>query len=187
MKLAIILVGAIGIILLGSNAFAEPNSQRGSGDPIYMNYQGINAADLNGDGCTGIQLDSFQWGFTTSTQSATGGAGSGKVAVHDISITKSTDKSSPLLVQQAISGKSSPVKIDFCKRAGGGKILPFMEYNLENVLISSYNISSGGDRPTDSITLNFAKIKFSFFDYGPDGTLRGTTSTFFDVFTSPAT
>ena len=41
----------------------------------------------------------------------------------------------------------------------------YVEYVLTNGLISGYSISSGGDRPTESISINFTKIEFKFIPY----------------------
>ena len=175
MKLAITLVLILGLIVSSSSAFAENNAPKNSGDPIYMNIQGI-TGDVNGGSCSGIMLDSFSWGLTqTGTQSSGGGGGAGKVSFHDISITKNMDKSSPLLLKLAQDGKSSPVHIDFCKRAGGKSVI-YASYDLDNALISSYSVSSGGDVPTETFTLNFSKVNFSFSDYARDGSLLGTLS-----------
>jgi type VI secretion system secreted protein Hcp len=35
-----------------------------------------------------------------------------------------------------------------------------MAYKLTDVMVSSYSISSGGDRPMESLSLNFTKIEF---------------------------
>jgi type VI secretion system secreted protein Hcp len=178
MKLAIILVVTLGLVMASSSAFAETNAPRNSGDPIYMNFAGISGNSNGPTGpCNGIQLDSFQWGVGTETTvgSATGGAGSGKIKFNDITVTKRMDKTSPLLLQQEFTGKSGAVSIDFCRKAGGQ---PYAEYKLDNGLISSYSVSSGGDMPTESISINFTKVTFSFFYTAPDGSLATSTVSF---------
>jgi type VI secretion system secreted protein Hcp len=44
-----------------------------------------------------------------------------------------------------------------------------MEITLENTLISSYSMSSGGDRPMESLSLNFTKIEFKAIPYDEKG------------------
>ena len=183
MKLAIILVVTLGLIMASSSAFAATNGPKNSGgDPIYMNYAAISGNSNFPPGpCDGIQLDSFQWGVDATTSTATGGGGgAGKVSVHDISVTKRMDKASPLLLQQEFSGKPSAVSIDFCRKAGGQ---PYAEYKLDNGMISSYSVSSGGDMPQESISINFTKVMFSFFYTAPDGS-RVSNTVSFDIFTN---
>ncbi len=38
----------------------------------------------------------------------------------------------------------------------------YCTYTLTNALISSYSVSSGGDRPTESISISFTKLEFKF-------------------------
>ncbi|HYL65821.1 MAG TPA: type VI secretion system tube protein Hcp [Nitrosopumilaceae archaeon] len=186
MKLAIILVVVLGLIIASSSAFAETDSHKISGDPIYLNYAGI-SGNSNAGGCSGIQLDSFQWGAgtQTGTQSSGSGGGAGKVRFNEFTITKTTDKASPLFFNQLVSGKSGPAQITLCRKAGGEQ-QPYLQFTLGNTLISSYNISSGGDRPSESLTLNFQTLTFIWFEQSPNGTPTPISSVCFDVFTNNA-
>ena len=51
------------------------------------------------------------------------------------------------------------VTIDFCK-TDKGVLEVYMTYILEDCMISGYSISSGGDRPSESCSLNFTKIEY---------------------------
>jgi type VI secretion system secreted protein Hcp len=166
MKLAIILL-TMGLIAVGPSCYAatdSPNSDGGkiqsSGDPIYMQYAGITGNSANGPACTGIQLYSFQWGVGRGISSPTGGSGdreSSAPSVSEIVVTKSTDVSSTKLLYESLQGTGQQVHIDFCKTERG-KNTPYLQYDLTDTLISKFSISSGGDRPTESISLNFVKI-----------------------------
>ena len=37
----------------------------------------------------------------------------------------------------------------------------YLSIELENAMISNYSVSSGGDRPTESLALNFTKITYN--------------------------
>jgi type VI secretion system secreted protein Hcp len=39
-------------------------------------------------------------------------------------------------------------------------MVPYLTLTLTNNMISGYSISSGGDRPMESLTLNFTKIEY---------------------------
>src|SRR5262249_32824123 len=80
--------------------------------------------------------------------------GQGKVTVHDISITKKSDRASPLLFQAAATGRHFPKVTLHVRKAGGDG---YLTYVLEDVLVSSAHASSGGHRPTESVTLSFAR------------------------------
>lgn len=182
MKLAIILVTVLGLVLASSNAFAETDSPKSAGDPIFMQYQGI-TGDASKSSCSrsnAIELNSFQWGVGRGISSPTGGSSdreSSAPSVSEIVVTKDTDSASVPLLKESLNGEGKSVKIDFCRTAGENQ-QPYLEYNLQNTLVSKYSISSGGDRPTESISLNFVKIQVTFFAFGPNGTPIATSVAF---------
>jgi type VI secretion system secreted protein Hcp len=99
------------------------------------------------------------------------GGGTGKVSVHDISITKTFDKSSPKLMESCAKGTHIKEAKLTCRKAGGGQE-PYFVVTMEDVLISSYSTSgaSGGDRPMESLSLNFTKVTYEYQFQGAAGT-----------------
>ena len=167
MKYAIVIAVVLGLVIFGtSNSFATTSS----GDPIYMNY-GTIKGDVTAAGHEGsIELNSFQWGVSRGISSPTGGSADREASAPSVSelvVTKTMDKASPLLVQQALGGTGQTVTIDLVTSSG----FTYATYTLENVLISGYSVSSGGDRPTESISLSFTKILFKFNVQNSDGTI----------------
>jgi type VI secretion system secreted protein Hcp len=53
-------------------------------------------------------------------------------------------------------------------RTAAGAVQPYMVYELEGCGISGYSVSSGGDRPVESLSLNFDKISFKYMLIGDD-------------------
>ena len=62
-------------------------------------------------------------------------------------------------------------QIDFCK-TDKGKLELYVSYLLENCMISSLSVNSGGDRPQESLTLNFTKIESRITPMNSDGSAR---------------
>ena len=111
-----------------------------------------------------IEISSFQWGVGRGVSSPTGGSAgreSSAPSVSEIVVTKVTDKASPLLSQCAAKGCHYP-KATLMVRKAGGTQQEYLQYVLTNVWVSAYHASSGGDRPTESLTLNFAKIEMKY-------------------------
>ena len=171
-----IAVVALGILAIGSsNSFA-------ASDPIYMNFPGISGDTITRGFENQIQVDSFQWGVERAISSPVGGIReAGAPHVGEITITKLMDKASPLLLQSSLVGQAvSPVTITFVKEAGTGPVR-YAEYTLDNVLISGYSVSSGGDNPTESLSLSFTKITFKFTPTNPDGSPGTPIQTTYDL------
>jgi len=132
--------------------------------PIYMNYDSLALkGDVTEEGHVGwIECNSFQWGVGRGISSPTGGAAdreSSAPSVSEIVVTKATDSSSVKAVDEALQGEGKTVIIDFCK-TDKGKLEVYMAYTLTNTMISGYSLSSGGDRPQESLSLNFTKVEF---------------------------
>lgn len=108
-----------------------------------------------------IEVHSFQWGVGRGISSGVGGASKREASapsVSEITITKSFDAASPLMMKEALGGKAVTVKFDMTQTDNGGKHIAYQKYILTNCLISGYSISTGGDRPSESLSLNFTKI-----------------------------
>ena len=111
---------------------------------ITMRYDGITAAGVNS------VLDSFQWGV--GRQIASGGASAPSVA--EITITKSFDDYSGPFLNASLQGAPTKAAIFF----NGSTGQQFLQFTLEGVQISGYSTSSGGDKPSESLSLHFTKI-----------------------------
>ena len=128
--------------------------------PIYMQY-GTIKGDVTAHGHKDwIEVNSFQWGVGRGITSPTGGSSdreSSAPSVSEIVVTKSEDKATVDLLNDALQGEGVDVTIDFCK-TDKGKLETYLEYVLNDTLISGFSTSSGGDRPSESLSLNFTKI-----------------------------
>ncbi len=134
------------------------------------------------DGCDGESVDdshpdeidviAFSWGMTQSgSMHIAGGGGSGKVSVQDMSITKYVDKASTVLMQKCCSGKHFPTAVFICRKAGDMPI-EYFKVTMEEVMVSSVTeggASTGQDKQTENISLNFAKVKVEFTPQLADG------------------
>jgi len=142
--------------------------------PIYMNYDSL---AIPGDTtATGhekwIECNSFQRGVGRGISSPTGGSldrESSAPSVSEIVITKAQDTSSTKLLDAALEGEGKTVIIDFCK-TDKGKLEVYMTYTLSDCMISGLSTSSGGDRPQESVSLNFTKVEFKIIPQKDDGT-----------------
>jgi type VI secretion system secreted protein Hcp len=129
--------------------------------PIYMKYTGIDG-DVTAEGHEKwIECNSFQWGIGRGISSPTGGSADREASapsVSEVVITKAQDQATVKVVDAGFQGEGVAVTIDFCK-TDKGKLETFLQYTLTNTMISGYSISSGGDRPSESVSLNFTKVE----------------------------
>jgi len=112
-----------------------------------------------------IEVLSYSSGVsqTSAGGRSTGGAATGGRCDHqDFSIVKELDKTSPTLDLYCCNGQHiKKVALELC-RATGDKA-KYMEYILEDVIISSVSIGGGGGGlPTESVTFNYGKITWNY-------------------------
>jgi type VI secretion system secreted protein Hcp len=151
--------------------------------PIYMNYNDI-PGDVTASGHEKwIELNSFQWGVGRGISSPTGGSAdreSSAPSVSEIVATKATDVSSTKLLNESLQGEGQTVKIDFCK-TDKDKLEPYLQLTLTNCMVSGYSVSSGGDRPTESLSLNFTKVEFKNIGMGAAGDTGSPDAVTYDL------
>lgn len=141
--------------------------------PVFMKFDGVDGEVRDEVHPDSIQIESFSWGMSNPATTTGGGAGAGKVIMQDFHFVKLTDKSSPQLMTHCATGRHIPKVELFLRKSGGDKPVEYIKVTLEDVLISSYSASGAGtgDRPTESLSLNFTKITFSYQAQKADGSL----------------
>lgn len=84
----------------------------------------------------------------------------------EITFTKMADNSSTSLFKESVTGSTGKlVKIKFVQ-TGADKVVEYMDYEIEDCLVSGYSISADGEGdPVETITLSFAKIMVNYHDY----------------------
>ena len=128
--------------------------------PIYMKFGGIEG-DVTTQGYEKwIELNSFQYGVGRSVSSGGGGRTRESSApnVSEIVVTKHFDKASAKLYQDSVAGTfDTKVEIKM-NTTTKNKTETFLTFELSDCGVSSYSLSSGGDAPMESLSLNFIKI-----------------------------
>jgi type VI secretion system secreted protein Hcp len=133
-----------------------------------------------------IDLLSWSWGVSQSGTFQTGsGGGAGKSSPSDLSATMFINKASPKLFLACAQGDHIPKATLVTRKAGTGQ-QEYMTITLTDVLISSYQTggSQGDERPTDSFSLNFAKMEYEYKPQKKDGSLDSPQKTGYDYTTN---
>ncbi|MBP1126290.1 MULTISPECIES: type VI secretion system tube protein Hcp [Pseudomonas] len=146
----------------------------------YIKIEGIQgeALDEKYKGC--IEINGYGFGMhqsTSATASSTGGASSGRTSVTDFTFTKLLDKSSCKLIEAVCAGTHLKEVVLTLHRAGGEK-LKYFEVTLEEVIISNYSQNVSDGVPTETVSLNYGRIKTTYtqqsrVDGGGGGNVSG--------------
>jgi len=111
-----------------------------------------------------IDILAWSWGMSQSgTTHMGGGGGAGKANFQDVSITKYIDASSNALMNALAKGSHIDKCVLLVRKAGEAQH-KYIEITMEEVLVTSLSTggSGGEDRLTENVTLNFAKVKFTY-------------------------
>jgi len=159
--------------LLASNADAG----------LFVKFDGIDGESSLKGHEKWIELNSWSWGMSNSGSqaSAGGGAGTGKVSISSFNIMHRIDKASPLLFLRCAQGQHiATATLSFTRTMSNGTEMEYYRIGLGDVVVGSINgntppppaagTTGGDDRPTESLSLNFQKIRF---DYTPINDVTG--------------
>ena len=118
-----------------------------------------------------IECQSFQFGIGRGIGSPTGSEAdreSSQPSVSEIVVSKNQDSSSRAFFSASLAGEGKKVTIDFTRTKQDAGQETYLSIELENTLVSGYSMSSGGDRPSESVSLNFTKITYAYTPAGAD-------------------
>ncbi len=149
----------------------------------FLKFDGVEGDSSDAKHKNEIEIESFSWGATQTGTFGGGGAGAGKVQFQDFHFVTRVSKASPTLFLKCASGEHIKIATLSARKAGQAQ-QDFMHIKIEDVLVSSYQSggSAGSDAvPTDQVSLNFAKIEFSYAVQRADGTLDAPVKAGWDI------
>ena len=140
---------------------------------MFMKFEGDKFKGESRDKTHPAEIDvlAWSWGMSNSGTAHTGGgAGAGKANVQDISLTKYVDASSAALQLACCTGEHIPSAVLVVRKAGTTPV-EYIVITMTECLITAVSTggSGGEDRLTENVTLNFAKVKFSYTEQDATG------------------
>jgi type VI secretion system secreted protein Hcp len=151
---------------------------------IYVKFGKIEG-DVSAEGWEKwIEAGSFQFGAGRGISMSVGSGRereATKPSLSEVTVTKSMDKSSPYLFLEACVGKATDkVVIDFVKTSAD-KLENYLKYTLYDALVSSYSASSGGEDPSESVSIAYNKFEMKYFPRKKDNTLDSPVPAGYDL------
>jgi type VI secretion system secreted protein Hcp len=139
-----------------------------------------NNAAVNG----AIELQNWSFGASNPANigSATGGSGTGRASLSEISCMAVMSKASAELFHHCTVGKHVPKATITCRKAGD-KQVTFLVLTLEEVYVSNYQTGGvgGGEVPSDSFSLAYGKISFDYKAQGANGVTTNAGAKWYDL------
>jgi type VI secretion system secreted protein Hcp len=146
---------------------------------IFAKFDGIDGESKDPDHKAWINALSIQWGVEIP-QDLTGFKNRmPSPEIQDFELELVYDKASPKLFQTAAIGKVIPrVEIELTRQIddnkGDNRPVPYLKYELRNVQITSYSVSSSEDEiPIVSLSCNFEEVKVTYTEYDSKSGAKG--------------
>jgi len=156
------LISVLGVVLfvgvLAVTSFAYPSSASAASN-YYLTIDGIKGGSTASGHKDSIEVASWSFGASNPSTVCSGGASSGKVSISSFNFMKRVDKSSPALFTASQTGNHIP-NVSLAVRLMGSS--EYLTVKMQDVVVSSYSMSSGGDRPTESVSFTYQKIEISW-------------------------
>jgi len=137
---------------------------------IYMKLNKGIKGPITADGFKDwIELSSLNWGVDrtigTAARSSTSRESS-EPNFHEVVVTKEYCVASPKLFLAAVGPLDHEVEIKFTTTADG-KMETFLTIKLEDVAVSHYSLTSSGNMPVETLSLNYDKVTKTFTGHDP--------------------
>jgi type VI secretion system secreted protein Hcp len=148
----------------------------------FLRVDGIQGESADAKHKGEIEVLSWSWGETQPTPPGPGGGGgAGKVEMSDLTVVTRVSKASPRLLLACATGKHIKSAVLTGRKAGKGQA-EFLTFSLSDILVSSYQTggSASVEPPTDSVSLNFAKLQVEYKEQKADGSLGETVKVGWD-------
>ncbi len=152
---------------------------------IFLKIEGI-AGEAQDERHRGeIDILAWSWGLAQSGTTHMGpGAGSGKVAVQDITFTKYCDRATTNILKYCSNGKHIPQALLTIRKAGGDAPVEYFKLQMTDLIVSSYatgGSADGLDRLQETVTLNFRKYTVTYTEQTKQGTPGASTEATWDI------
>lgn len=153
---------------------------------VYVKYEGIDGEATHENHKKWLDVSSMQWGVGRAISTPSGSTANREASepsVSEVTITKLMDSSSPKFFTEAVTGAvGKKVEIHLVTTGSPGNT--YASYILTDALVSAYSTSTGGDRPSESISISFTKMEYKFIPYDGNNKAGSPIAVSYDISTT---
>ena len=159
-------------IITAAFALASPVDCRAATVDFFLHLEGIDGESTDAMHPGTIEVFSFNFGCENPPPASVPNP-TGSVKFTGLEVSASVSKASPKLFLACATGVHIRKAVLFVRKAGTTQ--DYIQITMEDVLVSSWSTSasdgsgipaaSGGDKPTESLSINFTKIEYKYIPY----------------------
>jgi type VI secretion system secreted protein Hcp len=152
---------------------------------IFLKLDGIEGESQKQGAENQIEIFSFSNGAANPSSVSFGtGHGTGKVDITSLSLQKQLDKASPKLFQACCKGTHiANGTLIVRESTGSDNPQTYWQYEMKEIFVDgiSWGGSTGGGKPSESISLSFKSIEINYWPQNSDGSLGTKIPASWDV------
>ncbi|RZS76742.1 type VI secretion system secreted protein Hcp [Phyllobacterium myrsinacearum] len=156
--------------------------------PIYLQIDGIQGDATQETHKRWMDIEAIHWNVGRKMSTSAGSAANREASeptISEVVLTKVSDSSPTKLFQEAVSGSSGKLAtIHLVTTGNPGQT--YIEYKLTNTLIANYSVDSNGDRPIETLRLNFTKMEVKYTPYDANQSPQSPMIASYDLATTRA-
>ncbi|MEI4484317.1 MULTISPECIES: Hcp family type VI secretion system effector [unclassified Phyllobacterium] len=135
--------------------------------PIYLQIDQIQGDATHETHKRWMDIEAIHWNVGRKMNTSAGSAANREASeptLSEVILTKVSDSSSTKLFQEACAGRTGKKAVIHLVTTGNPGDT-YIEYILTNTLIANYSVDSNGDRPVETLRLNFTKMEVKYTPY----------------------
>jgi type VI secretion system Hcp family effector len=142
----------------------------------FAKYDGVDGESFDADHRGWIDVLAFDWAANRGESSGPSRR-RGDAEVDDFNVVLAYEKAAVKLQEGLVSGKVFPKLTVELTATYGGTRTTYLEYELTNVMVTSYQINASGSEddgpPIVAVANSFEEIKVTYTEYDPTGSDLG--------------
>ena len=146
---------------------------------MFLKLDGIAGESTNKGHKDEIEVLSFSWGVSNSSEIGAQGRRRGRSTPSDINFVMRSNKATPLLFKACATGRHLKQGLFVIEKAGE-QPFAFYKVTLTDVLVSSFQASGSEEEVTDAFSLAFRTLRIEEIEQTPKGTPGESVAAAFD-------
>jgi type VI secretion system secreted protein Hcp len=146
----------------------------------HIKFDGVDGEATHQDHKGEIEVLSWSWNVTNSSNVAGGGSGKGKANPGEFNFSHLYDKSSPVLAKKCAQGVHFPTVTITARKSGEGQ-KDFLKVIMKEVFITSVSPSTSGEDLTEDVRMSYGSIDFAYKAQDGKGSTGGEVKFGWDV------
>jgi type VI secretion system secreted protein Hcp len=132
------------------------------GDSVLLKLGDIKGESTSAHHEGEIEVLSWSWGATNPATVKTGsGLSAGRVAITELTLMKVIDSATPKLFELVTRGTHVPRAV-LTVRKESAESFEYVRITLDDVMVSSLQLSAATERPSESVSLSFGKVTVEY-------------------------